>query len=180
MPATRICWRRAKIDNETFSLRAERKLEDRSGANALEPDALHAYRARRNHWHRRRHVDGHGDRRNFESGSTRAWPSSAMTFSTSRNGRGRMWTIGGTTATARKSRPNTPRINRMIAATPNSNLVVAVPTSSLIDRLNMRQRSGQRVRSAGPRRISSSHRQSILKKADSSTNSNRAAAPTLS
>jgi hypothetical protein len=45
----------------------------------------------------------------FKSGSTRAWPSSAMTFSTSDNGRGKMWTTGGITATARRSRPNTRR-----------------------------------------------------------------------
>src|SRR5437016_2689972 len=43
----------------------------------------------------------------IQSGSIRAWPFSATTFSTSGNGHGRMWTIGGIIATARRSRPST-------------------------------------------------------------------------
>src|SRR5947207_10761680 len=57
-------WRQAKIDSETLCLRAERKLEDRGGANALEHDAIHSYRTGRHHWHRGRDVDGHGYWRN--------------------------------------------------------------------------------------------------------------------
>ena len=56
-----------------------------------------------------------------------------MTFFMSGNGRGEKSMIGGTIAIAKKSKPNTrDTLNRMIATTPNSNLIVAVPTSSVI------------------------------------------------
>ncbi len=48
-------------NHEAVSLRADRELEDRRRADGGEQDALHADRARRDHRHRGRHFDGHGD-----------------------------------------------------------------------------------------------------------------------
>src|SRR5207247_10122760 len=47
-----------KHQHETFSLRADRKLENRSCANALEPDAFNAHGTRRYHRHHRCHING--------------------------------------------------------------------------------------------------------------------------
>ena len=58
---------------------------------------------------------------------------SEMTSFTSRNGRGDRWMIGGIFADRKKIKTEYAEpINRIIAATPNSNLMIAVPTSSLL------------------------------------------------
>src|ERR1044072_8193273 len=50
--------------NETLSVRAERKLENRRGADAFEQNALNPHCARRSHRDCSRDTDGHRDRRN--------------------------------------------------------------------------------------------------------------------
>src|SRR5437899_2060101 len=60
-----ICPLLHKHRHETPSIRAERKLENRSGANALESDALNTHRPRGDHWHYRRDVDGHRSERDL-------------------------------------------------------------------------------------------------------------------
>src|SRR5205823_5807053 len=61
----RLKWPR-QHPNETFSLRAQRELEDRSRANALEPDALNAHGTRGHYRDNRCHVDGHGRERHLD------------------------------------------------------------------------------------------------------------------
>ena len=56
-----------------------------------------------------------------------------MTCSTSRNGRGSRWMIGGIIATGKRSRRSMrSRSTASLLQRPNSNLVIAVPTSSLL------------------------------------------------
>ena len=121
------------IRHEAVSLRAERKLENRGRANAIEHDAFNAHRARRHHRHRRRDVDGHRDERDIHRVSIKACPCSATTFSTSRNGHGSRVDDWWNYRDRKKIKTEyAETLNRMIAATPNSNLVVAVPTSNFM------------------------------------------------
>src|SRR4030095_17262521 len=58
------CQLMLQFTNEALSVRAERKLENRCGADAFEQDAINPHRAWRDHRDCRRDAHGHSDRRN--------------------------------------------------------------------------------------------------------------------
>ena len=163
--------------HETFSLRAERELEDRGRANALEHDAFHAYRARRDHRHCRGDVDGHRPSAEFKSGLTKAWPfwrRRSLRRAVAVEERGRLVEL---------SRPQEDQDRIRGDAQPHDRDDAELESDpspfrprSVSQRSNTAGNEVSNVSSGHRLRITSLHRHSISKRAAFSTNWNRAAA----